>query len=148
MPSSPVDLPGNRDLLLGQVVGDHGVGLLPHDVVIRAEVAVLVAVDDAGIDPSLDPDVEEVIRAHIGERWYGWVGGGEVEAVDSHLCELRTYYRQTWTEGAVLVPTALTRTQWSLWRSSIRKTQTTPKSVIETCKRRLREYDAIAGKRE
>jgi phage-related protein len=29
-----------------------------------------------------------------------------------------------------------------------KKTQATPKSVIETCKRRLREYDAIAGKKE
>jgi len=29
-----------------------------------------------------------------------------------------------------------------------KKTQTTPKSVIETCRRRLREYDAIVGKKE
>jgi phage-related protein len=29
-----------------------------------------------------------------------------------------------------------------------KKTRITPKSIIETCKRRLREYDAIVGERE
>ena len=29
-----------------------------------------------------------------------------------------------------------------------KKTQATPKSVIEACKRRLRAYDAIAGEKE
>jgi len=29
-----------------------------------------------------------------------------------------------------------------------KKTQATPRSVIDACKRRLREYDAIAGEKE